>query len=203
MPSRPSPADPGSAACTGNGKAAGHGSAPDRCGLRRSRRVGRRRRRAPRGRSTGVGRRRRCRRSDRRRREFGLPDPARVGLVAEGVVERAAVLRAAAVALAVGADDEQRVVEGHPASLSRRGPRRSRIRQVARDGRPRVRRTAPRPAPTSEPDPTTPVRTAFGLLEEGRRDGRTGALPHVLLEPVGEEARRRARRDPRGRGTRA
>ena len=39
-----------------------------------------------------------------------LPDPFGIGLVAEGVVQRAAVPRAAAVALSVRADREHRLV---------------------------------------------------------------------------------------------
>ena len=135
-----------------------------------------------------------------------LPDPARLRLAPQRVVDRAPVLGAAAVALAVGADDEQRLLDRDARRLLGR-ERGGEVEAPAGPpgGRPRARRGAPRRPSTTRSrrggGRTTGARASSGTggaRARGRGAARAGASS---ARPRG--GCRRARRGPTCRGTRA
>ena len=127
----------------------------------------------------------------------GLPDPVLVGLLGERLVERAAVARAAAVVLAVRADEQQRVAE----RLAGRGQVEPEQVLVAVELGAEERAAAlGRAAP--EDGETRPAAALRAPDEEELRARARGAARAGAPSP-GRRARcRRARRGPRGRGTR-
>ena len=167
---------------------------------------------ARRGRSRRPRRaRRHCRRSGRRRRETPAGQPSST-CSHEHVVQRPAELRAAAVVLAVRADEEERVVDrlaGRRRGRARAGRRSARARGGEARRSVRVERAtkAARPscaplAPADEEDArvrergAAPRRSAFNSLREvDAVDGFVGPDAAVLdQDPAVDAARRRPER---------
>ena len=128
-----------------------------------------------------------------------LPGPAVLDLLAHRVVERAAVLGAAAVVLAVRADEEERVIDGRAGSVE------SRRRSARHAARARAGGPSPRSPPCGRR--TRAARRGRVARLGGRRGSGRAAAACARRADAPSAPRsastRRQRRAPRARGTRS